>query len=198
MTSTSSRLVSIADGEDLLSALRRETLGVDGWVQAVGALDQIELKYVGQGADRRRALTGRATLASLSGPIGGSYGVVLVRETSAGLELHAGLLLGARSCGVSALISHASVTDWISAAKASADLASAQPEEEEEGVPEVGDRVRHFAFGFCDVLMVAADRLKIRDTQGTGKVREISIERLKVVGPTEEDGKRVFTLVRKG
>ncbi|HMJ13443.1 MAG TPA: hypothetical protein VK524_18620 [Polyangiaceae bacterium] len=193
--STASRLLSIVEGEELLAALRREAAGAPAWVQAVGQVEQAEIKLVGQGADRRRSVAARTTLVSLAGPAGGPYGVTLVRDAHSGSEFYGGLLLSARSLGVTA---------WIAPAEAAPGLTlsgiavAPEDEEHEELMPEVGDLVTHFAFGLCEVLMVNGDRLKIRDVAETARVREISIERLKVEGPSEERGKRLFTLVRKG
>jgi hypothetical protein len=195
MSNTSGRIVSIPEGEEVVAALRREGLETAAWVQAVGQVEQAEIKLTAQGADRRRSVAARVTLVSLGGPLGGPYGVTLVREAHAGSEFYGGILLSARSLGVSA---------WIAPAEAAAGvlpgtaIAAPGEDEVEQLQPEVGDLVRHFAFGLCEVLMVSGDRLKIRDMAETGRVREISIERLKVEGPTEELGRRLFTLIRKG
>ncbi len=64
-------------------------------------------------------------------------------------------------------------------------------------MPSEGDLVDHFAFGVCTVVEAQGDRLKIRDTKGAGRVREVSVDMLKVMPPTESDGKQLFRLVRK-
>jgi hypothetical protein len=63
--------------------------------------------------------------------------------------------------------------------------------------PEPGDLVRHFAFGLCEVLVADHDRLKIRDLDGPGRIREIRTDMLVVSGPTDQDGKPLFQLERK-
>ncbi|HEY6558761.1 MAG TPA: hypothetical protein VI072_15865 [Polyangiaceae bacterium] len=193
MSNTSGRIVAIPTGEEVVAALRREGSDAAAWVQAVGLVEEAEIKLATQGADRRRSVPARVTLVSLGGPLGGPYGVTLIREAHAGSEFYGGVLLSARSLGVSA---------WIAPAEAPARVslvaAEAGDDEIEQLQPEVGDLVRHFAFGLCEVLMAFGDRLKIRDMAETGRVREISIERLKVEGPTEELGRRLFTLIRKG
>jgi hypothetical protein len=63
--------------------------------------------------------------------------------------------------------------------------------------PERGDLVQHFAFGLCEVLSAAGERLVLRDAGGTGRIREIAIDRLAVTGPVEQDGKRLFRLERR-
>jgi hypothetical protein len=63
--------------------------------------------------------------------------------------------------------------------------------------PERGDRVNHFAFGLCDVLTAEGDSLRIRESRGPGRVREIRIDMLTVLPPKEKDGKRVFKLIRR-
>lgn len=195
MSNTAGRIVSIAEGDEVVGSLRREAADVAAWVQAVGQVEQAEIKLAAQGADRRRSVAARVTLVSLGGPLGGPYGVTLVREAHAGSEFYGGILLSARSLGVTAWIAPAEAAPGVTVGSA-ADAAS--DEEVEQLQPEVGDLVHHFAFGLCEVLMVSGDRLKIRDMAETGRVREISIERLKVEGPTEERGRRLFTLVRKG
>ena len=69
--------------------------------------------------------------------------------------------------------------------------------QDEPPLPEAGDLVQHFAFGLCEVLMAADERLKIRDLKGPGRIREIRLEMLIVHGPTEKDGKKLFRLERK-
>ena len=59
-----------------------------------------------------------------------------------------------------------------------------------------GQRVDHFVFGLCDVMVVREERMKIRDAAG-GKLREIHLRAVKVLKPTVEDGRRVFKLARR-
>jgi hypothetical protein len=94
-------LVSIADGENVLDALAEACGKHDGWLSGVGHVDSVELRVAGEGADVRKQLRGRFTLAQLSGPFGGPYFVTLARHSSQqGSELIAGQLLAARSAGV--------------------------------------------------------------------------------------------------
>jgi hypothetical protein len=195
MSNTSGRIVAIPEGEEVVAALRREGSDTAAWVQAVGLVEQAEIKLATQGADRRRSVPARVTLVSLGGPLGGPYGVTLIREANAGSEFYGGVLVSARSLGVSAWIAPAEPPAGVLLGSAAAE---AGDDEIEQLQPEVGDLVRHFAFGLCEVLMAFGDRLKIRDMAETGRVREISVERLKVEGPTEELGRRLFTLIRKG
>lgn len=74
-----------------------------GWVQAVGFVEDVELKLAGDGADVRRTFRGRYVLSSLAGPLGGPYGVSLARVGGGGVEVLAGILEGAVSAGVSAV-----------------------------------------------------------------------------------------------
>jgi hypothetical protein len=198
MSTTESRIVAI-DGEELLAGIRREASEQDGWVHAVGHVEHADIKFAGQGADRRRNISARATLASFGGPIGGPYGATLVRESHAGVEVYAGILLSARSLGVTVVIVPAHVSESIRQDRAAAGASAVAGAEDdyEQALPEVGDLVRHFAFGLCEVLIVTGDRLKIRDVAPPERVRDISIERLKITGPTEERGKRLFMLERK-
>jgi len=42
------------------------------------------------------------------------------------------------------------------------------------------------------------ERLKIRDLDGPGRIREIRMDMLDVRGPTDHHGKRLFRLERRG
>jgi hypothetical protein len=89
-------------------------------------------------------------------------------------------------------------SSWAAIAAHTAEaVAPAEDEEESEEFPEAGDLVQHFAFGLCDVLMARGDSLKIRDAHGSGRIREVRIDMLKVMPPRDKDGKRLFKLVRK-
>src|SRR3954470_16663410 len=68
MASAAPRLVTIADGENLLDALAEACGPGDGWVAAVGHVDSVEIRVAGEGADVRKQLRGRLTLAQLTGP----------------------------------------------------------------------------------------------------------------------------------
>jgi hypothetical protein len=68
---------------------------------------------------------------------------------------------------------------------------------EEEGLPERGDLVQHFAFGLCEVVSVDGDKLTIRDLTGTRRIRELRTRHLRIEAPTEQDGRRLFQLVRR-
>ena len=224
MASAAPRLVTVADGENLLDALAEACGQGDGWVAAVGHVDSVEIRVAGEGADVRKQLRGRLTLAQLSGPYGGPYFATLSRHSSLGSELVAGQLLGARSAGVTATlwIAQGSVRELVDAAPPRAEVAeepqkaAAAPavsgwaaaahaaaadlaeEEIEPARPERGDLVRHFAFGLCEVLQDTGDRLKLRDLHGQGRIREIAVDMLEISPPTEQNGKRVFKLNRKG
>ena len=87
--------------------------------------------------------------------------------------------------------------DWAKVALASAAQRRAAEAEREILVPEPGDFVQHFAFGLCEVLMGDDERLKIRDVTGPGRIREIRLDMLRVTGPTDREGKRLFRLERR-
>ena len=225
MASSAPRLVTVADGENLLDALAEACGQGDGWIAAVGHVDSVEIRVAGEGADVRKQLRGRLTLAQLSGPYGGPYFATLSRHSSLGSELVAGQLLGARSAGVTATLwtAQGSVRElvdaappraeavaepekksavaapvasgWAAAAQAAA--ADLAEEEDEPTRPERGDLVRHFAFGLCEVLQDTGDRLKLRDLHGPGRIREIAVDMLEISPAPEHNGKRVFKLSRK-
>ena len=224
MASSAPRLVTVADGENLLDALAEACGQADGWIAAVGHVDSVEIRVAGEGADVRKQLRGRLTLAQFSGPYGGPYFATLSRHSSLGSELVAGQLLGARSAGVTATLwtAQGSVRELVDAAPPRAEVA-AEPEkksaaapaasgwaaaaqaaaadlaeeEDEPTRPERGDLVRHFAFGLCEVLQDTGDRLKLRDLHGPGRIREIALDMLEISPAPEHNGKRVFKLSRK-
>lgn len=227
MATAAPRLVTIADGENLLDALAEACGPGDGWIAAVGHVDSVEIRVAGEGADVRKQLRGRLTLAQLSGPFGGPYFATLSRHSSLGSELVAGQLLGARSAAVTATLwtAQGSVRELVDAAPPRAEAPPAAPDkaavpapaaagwaaaahaaaadlaEEEDAEPQRpqrGDLVRHFAFGLCEVLQDTGDRLKLRDLHGQGRIREIAVDMLEISAPTEQNGKRVFKLNRKG
>lgn len=234
MATAAPRLVTIADGENLLDGLAEACGTGDGWVAAVGHVDSVELRVAGEGADVRKQLRGRLTLAQLSGPFGGPYFATLSRHTSTGSELVAGQLLAARSAAVTATLwtAQGSVRELVDAAPPRAEAAAAtadkpapvaaaasaapapaaagwaaaaaaaaaanqEDEDDEPQRPQRGDLVRHFAFGLCEVLQETGDRLKLRDTHGPGRIREIALDMLEISPPTEHNGKRTFKLSRK-
>jgi hypothetical protein len=217
------KMYRVASGEDLLEALARAVPGLEGWVQAIGWVEEAEVRLASEGADPRRRLPGRWALVSLAGPAAGPYAATLSRAGEHGAEIVAGMLLKALSadvhviafapkaidepadCGPSSPRSRPSGppsvpagASWAEIAAASA-AAVASPDDEERPLerPKRGDLVHHFSFGLCEVLIVSGDRLTLRDAQGPGRIREILVDMLRIIGPSERDGKRLFKLVRK-
>lgn len=212
----------VARGQDLLAALAAQP---QAWLTAVGEIEGVELGAAGAEAGGPRKLLARWTLASLMGPGGGPFWVVLSRQSDTGLSVVAGVLERATSCGVhvfgsgGAHVSAAAAGRGVSAvggaakgpkavdpataetawaAQAQASAPPRAPESDDEDIwPDAGDLVEHFAFGLCDVLMASDDRLKIRDKNGPGRIREIRAEVLRVHPPVARDGKRLFKLERK-
>jgi len=217
---------SIPSGVELVEALGQAFSKHRGWVQAVGFVDNVELKLGGEAADARRTFRHRYALAQLAGPLGGPYGATLSRIDGDHVEVVGGILLSARSDGVSALCLSAGDAPGATAApttrvdtpldprdvrpvapprapRAASSFAArvgvSAPEDDDEvrPMPERGDLAEHFAFGICEVLTVTGDRLVLRDLKGPGRIREIASERLDVTGPTEFDGKRLYRLTRR-
>jgi hypothetical protein len=226
-------VLEIPAGRDVLEALAgSENDGVI-WMQATGQLEDVELSLTG--ADANRTLQGRFTLLSLIGPPNGPFTVTLARASESGFEVVGGILVGARSAGVTVArlgppegeqgestmttIARTRTTGsttlptsgelaggpkthtgaWGAAVRASAAAAArAEHEGEDERAPEAGDLVDHFSFGLCTVVSAEGDRLRIRDaTTGAGRIREVSIDMLRVMPPTEQDGKLVYRLLRR-
>ncbi len=186
------RVTIVPHGAELLPALE-ETDGQDGWIQGVGRLESIEVVTA---AGENVVFTGAHALVSLAGPTSGPWMIVLSRGDAG--ELLGGQLVRARSLGVSLarFVTSQEKESWAAvAARAAAETAGPDADESTE-LPKVGDRVDHFAFGICDVLHVRPNRMKIRSATG-GKLREISLEVVRVLPPTELGGKRVFGLVKR-
>jgi hypothetical protein len=208
--------LTVVDGDDLVEALADELEGRSGWVVAVGTVHDVALRLADDGADVTHALDGRFALVSLAGPAGGPYAVTLVSAEGPREGLAAGVLVRARCESVSAAmfpyaegatgadaasesqppsVPPPGASAWAVAAAAAAE--EAMEADEPRHRPERGDRVHHFAFGLCDVLTAEGDSLRIRESQGLGRLREIRIDMLQVLPPKEKDGKRVFKLIRR-
>ena len=65
---------TIQSGVELIEALGHAFSKHRGWVQAVGFVENAELKLGGDAADVRRTFRGRYALAHFAGPLGGPYG----------------------------------------------------------------------------------------------------------------------------
>src|SRR5205823_6581306 len=104
---SSTTLRPIGPGVDLLDALGEVSRAGEAWIDGTGQLEGIELKVAGDASDPVRALKGRFTLLHLAGPTGGPYTVTLARAAETGIEVRGGVLVRARSLGVTLAI-HAS------------------------------------------------------------------------------------------
>jgi hypothetical protein len=228
---SSTTLYPIGPGADLLDALAELSRAGEAWIDATGHLEGVELRVAGEGTDPVRALKGRFTLLHLAGPSGGPYTATLARASDTGIEVRGGMIVRARSAGVTVAVHSSSAPAsparpqpgdarrekpdaetlparpavgppapmWARVAAANAAAAERDEEDEvDQAVPEAGDLVDHFAFGLCEILTAEGERLRIRDVQGPGRIREVSLSMLKVMDPTESDGKRLFRLARRG
>jgi hypothetical protein len=232
---SSTTLYPIGPGVELLEALAEVSRGGEAWIDGTGHVEGVELRVAGEATDPVRAFKGRFTLLHLAGPSGGPYTVTVARAVESGIEVRGGVLVRARSAGVTIAIHATSAAQavvrgtaseprareraevdsgqtgrgpspagppapvWARVAAANAAAAARDEEDDVEPlVPEAGDLVDHFAFGVSEVLTSDGDRLRIRDVSGPGRIREVSLSMLRVMQPTESDGKRVFRLVRKG
>jgi hypothetical protein len=202
-------LAAVPPGADLLEALSQLAKSGDAWFDATGDVEAVELRVAAEGTDVIRPLRGRFTLLHLAGASKGPYTVTLARASDAGMEVLGGVLLRARSAGVTVAIHAATASDagiaasspspWVRAAAVSAGIMSREAlEEVDVPSPEAGDLVDHFAFGLCEVVTSDGDRLKIRDAKQPGRIREVSMSMLNVLQPTESEGKRLFRLARRG
>ena len=220
---SSTRLTFIPPGHELLEAIAKFA-EADGWLQGVGYVDGAELKVATETAETVTRLHGRYNLLSLVGPRSGPFTNTLARKSEAGIQVFGGELVSSRSSGVNLsllltaptrgthvpAVSAASAPSapipmpvrpgsgatWAGAAAASAQ--NRGEEEHVEHIPEEGDLVQHFAFGLCEVLTSDGERLRIRDLEGPKRIREVALSMLKVMPPTESDGKKLYQLVRRG
>jgi hypothetical protein len=213
----------LPSGGELLEQLASAFEDRHGWIQATGFVEDVELRLSGTSSEVRRAFAGRFTLVALGGPLGGPYGATLSRLENGTVSLLAGVLVRARSREVTAVCIGSSAprvevapppvpagkpvsppnparppggSNFASRVGAAAALSDEEDAAGSES-PERGDLVQHFAFGLCEVLSAAGERLVLRDAAGTGRIREIAIDRLAVTGPVEHDGKRLFRLERR-
>jgi hypothetical protein len=194
-------LTTVPEGEDVVAFLAG--LGVSGntWVSGVGTATDVVVSVPGEGAGVERALSGRTQLLSLAGPVAGPLMATLLTQESGQPAVAGGQLVGARSAVVSLFLSDtptpgAEVPAPTGTQGAVAPTGADLDDDEADEAPRFGDRVHHFVFGLCDVMVVREERMKIRDVGG-GKLREIHLRAVKVLKPTLEDGRRVFKLGRR-
>lgn len=203
----------VPDGDEVVAFIA--ALPAESFVNAAGWVEGVELSLPRSGADEMRAIPGRVALLSLSGSAQGPLMVVLSNPDGEGVV--GGRLLKARSAGVALGIVAAGAGAARPAAGSErlparekpeskagtaggwAAVAAIQPDDDDETdeAPKYGDRVNHFVFGLCDVMLVRGERMKIRDVQASGRLREIHLNAVKVLAPTVEDGKRVFKLAKR-
>ncbi len=222
------KLLELAPGDDIVQALAAHG---GSWVTANGHVEGVELRVPTEHSDVTRALRGRWTLVSLGGAPPGPLTAALARASDTGLELVGGVLIKARSSGVTATVARverdeleparqpararrevpaarddaspsALPVGWSAVAAASDARVDDEPlsgteDEDEDDVPRAGDRVDHFSFGLCEVLMSDGERLKIRDLKGPGRIREIALSALNVERTRSDGPKRGFRLMRR-
>jgi hypothetical protein len=207
---TTARLTFIPPGVELPEGMAPLTVS-EGWLNGTGYVESVELRVATEAGDTVTVLRGRFNLLSMAGPRGGPFAVILARVSDAGLQVLGGELVRARSAGVTvtfqpgardavpvAKVASAQASWKTAAAASAAAMARAEDEQGEQLIPDAGDFVQHFAFGLCEVLTADGDRLRIRDVEGARRVREVSLSMLRVKGPTDSDGKRLFQLERRG
>jgi hypothetical protein len=188
---------AIPDDEDLVSFVEALRAPTGSWISGVGTLTDVVLSVPGDGAEVSREFPGVHALVGLSGPVTGPLMATLATPGA----LVGGRVLRGRATGVTVFVQDAVP---VAASKVPTGRgtplrsgAAALGDDEAEEAPKFGDRVDHFVFGLCDVMVVREERMKIRDVGG-GRLREIHLGAVKVLPPVEEDGRRVFKLVRRG
>ncbi|HVW27315.1 MAG TPA: PPC domain-containing DNA-binding protein [Polyangiaceae bacterium] len=189
------RTERVPEGEDVVEYLANLAGPLVAWVAGVGIITDVALSILDEAGETPRTLPGTAQLLSLSGP---PTGPLMALVAGADGALRGGRLLRAVARGVSlSLFDAAAIRNVAGPANRPARPAPAGDDDEADEAPRYGDRVDHFVFGLCDVMVVREERMKIRDVSGGGKLREIHLGAVKVLKPTIEDGRRVFKLARK-
>jgi hypothetical protein len=196
---------TIPDGEDVVAFVARLGGPEHAWVSGVGVVEGAEIAVARGADDQSVAVPGRSTLVSLTGPRSGPLMALLARAGADGVKLFGGRLVKARAAGVSLMLEewhplpalNPVSEDATAPAWAGLPRSSASDDDEADEVPKFGDRVDHFVFGLCDVMVVRGERMKIREVKGPGKLREIHVGPFKVLRPVEVDGKRVFRLMKR-
>jgi len=193
-------VATIPDGVEVSEFLKSAGFTGDAWVTAVGTVSDVELAVAGATGEVTRSAPGPATLISLVGPASGPLMAVLA---SAEAGVLAGRLVRAVSGGVIVRVptssdAHAGPGAGRTAAPLPNAAKSTAPDADEEAdeLPVQGDRIDHFVFGLCDVMVVTGERFKIREAGG-GKLREIHVGPFRLSKPVVRDGKRVFKLVKR-
>jgi hypothetical protein len=193
-------VATIPDGVEVSEFLGHLGLAEDAWITAVGTVSSVELAIAGEGGEVTRVVDGPATLVSLLGPARGPLMAILA---SAEAGAFAGRLTRAVSGSVVfTVMSSAPNPPGSGPARSSVLPAgvgkSTVPvaDEEADELPVQGDRIDHFVFGLCDVMVVQGERFKIREVGG-GKLREIHVGPFRLSKPVVRDGKRVFKLVKR-
>jgi hypothetical protein len=189
----------VPEGDDVLASVAKLPDGA--FVIGSGWLESAEVDIAVADGRESRALPGRVALLSLTGSKSGPLMAVVAHT---GGELIGGELVRARSAGVSiAVVGAAEAAEVAGRAAVAAPnswaaiAAIPQDDDETDEAPKYGDRVNHFVFGLCDVMLVRGERMKILDARGPGRLREIHLSAVKVLPPTVEDGKRVFKLAKR-
>jgi hypothetical protein len=192
---------SLPDGYDVIDFFSR--LASPVWITAVGAVTDAEVATAVEGAETFR-VTERAHLVSLSGLSNGPLMAVLAVGAGANHRVVAGRLLRAQAVGIRFIAVSTSGRGPVPAVTAPPRGVTGnpvkpppKPEDEADELPEVGDRIDHFVFGLCDVMVVTGERLKLRGVEN-GKLRDINVGPFHLSKPVVLDGKRVFKLVKRG
>lgn len=189
---------SIPVGEDVIAFFAGLDAPADEWVSAVGAIEGVKLSVLlSDGSDKDVELPGRTTLLNLCGPRSGPLMVVLAGRVNDAAGVSGGRLLDARSAGVFATINKGAGAVEVPVAAPPVSAAAHPDDDETEEMPRFGDRLEHFVFGLCDVMVVKGERIKIRDVAPPHRLREIHIGAMKLLAPTERDGHRTFKLVKR-
>jgi hypothetical protein len=109
---------AVPAGVDLVEVLADFGPRGEAWINGTGHVEAVELRIAGDGSDPVHSLKGRLTLLQLSGPAGGPFSLILARASDVGIELLGGVLVRARSAGVSLAVHPAGVSTGRSSAAA--------------------------------------------------------------------------------
>jgi hypothetical protein len=188
--------LTVPDGANLVAFIRDAVGAQDAWVSAVGLLADVTLAPSIETKTLARTISERVLLLSLQGTRQGPLFVTLGLSAADGITVTGGVLEKAVALGVTVYVETPPPVIPAKAGVPAAKPVVKPPDDEADETPRGGDFVDHFVFGVCEVMTVRDERMKIREVKG-GKLREISVGAMKVLKPIEENGHKLFKLVRR-
>ncbi|HEX4337763.1 MAG TPA: hypothetical protein VH062_17750 [Polyangiaceae bacterium] len=188
-------LERIPEGDDVVAFLDSLGTPTGTWVTGAGTLTDVVLATLTAEGETFTEYPGKSQLLALAGRVDGALMVTVV--VAGTKDVRGGRLASGKASEATVHVTEPAAKQGAAPKPPTAPRKAAPNDDDEaDEAPKFGDRVDHFVFGLCDVMVVREERMKIRDIAG-GKLREIHLGAVKVLKPTIEGGQRVFKLVRK-